>query len=132
MTRLNLSWCAQPLTTTPSMSTFRVVFIITVVYQVINGILNLLAPNSTADDDDYYGDGSSEQEFSIVVLIQELLGLIFGIYVLYITCTTRKFIRNKYEIPAGCCGSCEGMLLLFLVRENEAERLCLLVGTNLN
>ena len=109
MTRLKLNWCAEQIVgTMPSMSTFKILFILTAVYVVFNWVTNAIIEANDEDGDEYDTSGSENDSVIIVSIAQDLVGLAFGIYTLYLTIKTRMFIRRKYEIPTGCCGSCEG------------------------
>eukprot|EP00542_Grammatophora_oceanica_P019193 CAMPEP_0194028644 /NCGR_PEP_ID=MMETSP0009_2-20130614/2562_1 /TAXON_ID=210454 /ORGANISM="Grammatophora oceanica, Strain CCMP 410" /LENGTH=299 /DNA_ID=CAMNT_0038668089 /DNA_START=129 /DNA_END=1028 /DNA_ORIENTATION=- len=62
-------------------------------------------------------DGTYEEVNDAYLYSRSFLGaysFIFGIYIFIMTCRTRRAIRDKYDIPAKCCGACNGCCEDFL------------------
>lgn len=109
MTRLKLNCCGEFINgAMPSMSTFRILFALTAVYLVFSWGTNAVINANDEDGDEYSTTGSEDKNIVIVSAIQDVVMLIFGIFLLVITIRTRVFIRQKYQIPTKCCGGCEG------------------------
>ena len=109
MTRLNLNWCAEVISgPMPSMSTFKILFIITCIYIVFNWVTGAIIEANDEDGEEYETSGTEEESVVIVAYVRNIVGMVFFIYTLVLTIRTRQFIRRKYQIPTQCCGGCEG------------------------
>ena len=110
MTRNKLDKCGSPYNNNMSagMSAFKFLFICTTVYFIVISILGAIV-NANDKDDDPYNTTEDENNIVAVALVQDIIQLIFFIFVLVLMIRTRSYIRSKYAIPAQCCsGNCEG------------------------
>lgn len=114
MTRFKLNWCGELMNgpTMPSMSTFKILAIMTCVYIIFNWVTSAIVNANDEDGDEYNTSGNEEEGVVIISIVSDLVDLAFGLFVLFITMRTRGFIRRKYDIPTKCCGNCEGMMLV--------------------
>ena len=86
MTRMNLDWKGDTFKgrqhEKPSLSTFKIVLIITAIYHVLAHICASVG----------------------ATVVEYVLGVLMTVYVVLITCRTRKLIRTTYSIPTNSCG----------------------------
>lgn len=110
MTRLKLNLCGEPIPggNKPGMTTFRILFIITCVYILFNWITGAIIQTQNEDGEEYTTSDEESELSAIVSGIQDIVQFAFFIFMLFLTIRTRGYIRRKYEIPAECCGGCEG------------------------
>ena len=114
MTRFKLNCCGELMNgpTMPSMSTFKILAIMTGVYVIFNWVTSAIINANDEDGDEYNTSGNEEEGVVIISIVSDLVDLAFGLFVLFITMRTRGFIRRKYDIPTKCCGNCEGKMLV--------------------
>ena len=118
MTRLKLNCCGEFINgAMPSMSTFKILCALTAVFLVFTWITNAVIEANDEDGDEYSTTGDEDKSIVIVSAVQDVVSIIFGIFLLVITIRTRVFIRQKYQIPTKCCGGCEG--------EKQGKLVCL-------
>ena len=86
MTRMNLDWKADSFrgreNDKPSLSTFKIVFIITTVYHVVSRIFAIAG----------------------LAWMETVCWVLIAVYAVLITCKTRKLVRTTYKIPSTMCG----------------------------
>ncbi len=96
MQRLNLTWLAEQAPAAQAASTFRTAFWITIVYLVVRIPLAYSTPWITDED-----------ILAIVSGLDQLIGLLWFVFVLVLITKTRQHIRAKYSIPEKECKGCE-------------------------
>ena len=96
MQRLNLTWLADAAPTTRAVSTFRTAFWITIVYIVVRIPLAYSKPFITDDD-----------TLHLILVLDQIIGLLWFVFVLVLITKTRKHIRDKYSINQKNCKGCE-------------------------
>mmetsp|Transcript_6272 Transcript_6272/g.12547 ORF Transcript_6272/g.12547 Transcript_6272/m.12547 type:complete len:307 (+) Transcript_6272:91-1011(+) len=113
MTRMKLSVCGDPLDGRKQcMPTFRILFIITAVYQIINWILTIVVDEAEDDDERYYdvendtSNKESDPAIEAVGAVNAAISLSFGLFILIITIRSRGYIRRKFNIPGNCFEDC--------------------------
>ena len=108
MQRLRLTWLANPGTDAQTKSTFKILFGITVVYLIINSILQTMARQYTNgysySDWRYYNHSEDlPTAFYAFSIADQVIDLIYGLFLLVIGLKTRYYIRQKYSIPEKHC-----------------------------
>jgi Cys-rich protein (TIGR01571 family) len=102
MHRLKLTWYGSEASNiAESCSTFRIMFWIGVFWIVLR-LSQYVLPMTLADENGVLGDGAG----MIIFIFNVLLLAIFAFYLL-IMCKTRRYIREKYQIPEQQCHGCE-------------------------
>lgn len=119
MTRMSLNWIGGPGQRPSVSNTCYVVTGIMVGFIFLEAIFSIVMDavscwgvelqwNEAAQEFLYTcPDGSTidgNSTFSTLRSIISILGTIFFVYKLVIVCQTRRAIREKYDIPPGCCG----------------------------
>lgn len=111
MTRMSLGYCGKPLMRDKiqKMSTYRFVLFFTVLFEIFIWATSAMVNVNNRDGKPYVTDDKETSFLMILEILQDVFSLAFAIYCFVITVRTRKFIRQKYEIPTKCCGKCEDL-----------------------
>lgn len=104
MTRLNLSSSScnpAPREKSTSWSPFTIMVVIVILYIVINPFILIILNITTGNDSTF------------ISMLQLVLRIAFGLFILLSTCKTRAYIRRKYNIPETSCDGCEDCCCAF-------------------
>jgi Cys-rich protein (TIGR01571 family) len=116
MTRAKLTWRAKPRSIQQVAGTFRNVLCLVLLFFVLRQVCSNLSIylHSKSGMVQFEGlDSDTETDkgtpFGVIILdgMMQGLQLLFGIYILFITCRTRMRVREQYQIPERCCHGCE-------------------------
>lgn len=113
-TRMKLNWLGSPAEGDLWRNTFKIVVSIVVLYYVISGILGPFKP-------DYEYDEKTGEMVQVgpdaplwVPIINNIVGMSFGVYSLIVMIKVRRSVRQRYEIEAEtCCGDTEDCCCVF-------------------
>lgn len=106
MHRLRLTWLAnEDGPATKRASTFRILFWIGIVYWIISAALPFLTVATLYVED--------QLSYVLAFFIVDIVILVFAVFLLVLVSKTRKYIRNKYQIPAQRCSCCEDLCCSF-------------------
>ena len=113
-TRMKLNWLGSPAEGDLWRNTFKIVVSIVVLYYVISGILAPFKP-------DYEYDEKTGEMVQVgpdaplwVTVINNIIGMSFGVYSLIVMIKVRRSVRQRYEIEAEtCCGNAEDCCCVF-------------------
>ena len=113
-TRMKLSWLGSPAEGDLWRNTFKIVVSIVVLYYVISGILAPFKP-------DYEYDEKTGEMVQVgpdaplwVTVVNNIVGMSFGVYSLIVMIKVRRSVRQRYEIEAEtCCGDAEDCCCVF-------------------
>jgi Cys-rich protein (TIGR01571 family) len=110
MSRLKLTWTANEGTSAQALATFRILLGISIAFVVADNILFLYPSYFHEMPKDPYNKYENEQYREYVMrfgFCRMVLRVIFNLFAVYVVWKTRAYIREKYSIPARCCGECE-------------------------
>lgn len=110
MSRLKLTWTANEGTSAQALATFRILLGISIAFVVADNILFLYPLYFHEMPKDPYNKYENEQYVEYVMrfgFCRMVLRVIFNLFAVYVVWKTRAYIREKYSIPARCCGECE-------------------------
>jgi len=101
MHRLRLTWLGEEGSIAETVSTFRTLLSITVVYYVLNQIL-IFSPFALMDE-----NGNVSSDAVLFVEWRYILRIIFIVFTWITVARLRSRIRSKYSIPEKNCRGCE-------------------------
>ena len=94
MTRLQLKWNAKPGSRLETQQTFPIIIYIVITFFVLDQILGSIASQLSLSSPGAIFLGSTR------IIIE----FAYFVYQFYVLMQTRKYLRNKYAIPATYCG----------------------------
>ena len=117
LTRLKLNWCAASRQVQDGMSAFKIYFAIYVVYLVATWVLAIIIGqfrDEDNEDNDWNYEGDPDWLIGIRIL-RVLIDLALFLTIFFVTMKLRRYIRDKYRIPAETCGGegCEDCCCAF-------------------
>jgi len=132
MTRMSRDWLGGEGPRPTASRTCMIVTWIFIASLIINAILSLAADSVTCfGGDSAYVEDATTGSYSTVIICPDgtteapntayqaitttasVFSIIFAVYVFFIACRTRAYMRQKYQIPAKCCGDAEDCCCVF-------------------
>lgn len=106
LTRLQLDWFANPITSPKSCSAFKFLAFTCLIWFVVDNVIyNVTHYHVTYSE---YGNPYPASNWArIVDSIRSGIGYSYGIYLLILTIRARSHVRSKYSIPEQQCKGCE-------------------------
>ena len=102
MHHLKLAWLGNECTIAQTTAVFRICLPITILYILIDQILNYLFPFTFIDE-----YGSPTEMYSVGLFCRYFLSISLSIFMMILMAKTQKHICSKYGIPEQQCVGCE-------------------------